>query len=196
MTGPASTPAPDPGAEPKLEVRWHFTSPFYSKLLDRIALFKTELARADRCSRVSPPFIRSSPVSPQGAARAAKAVAAFARRYRPALRTRTRIGDAGGPDQRRRGRGKSPRKTFFVPREHIAERASMRPRRIAAENRLLELLPSPRLDASMRPRRIAAENWGNSPHVSARRTASMRPRRIAAENNPGPDGGVVFIMLQ
>ena len=46
MTGPASTPAPDPGAEPKLEVRWHFAIPIDSKLLDRIALFKTELARA------------------------------------------------------------------------------------------------------------------------------------------------------
>ena len=66
MTGPASTPAPDPGAEPKLEVRWHFAIPIDSKLLDRIALFKTELARAGANGRGKPASRGPDPRGPAG----------------------------------------------------------------------------------------------------------------------------------
>ena len=61
--------------------------------------------------------------------------------------------------------------------------ASMRPRRLAAENATGHYqLASMRWRASMRPRRLAAENrhvvfTRNGAHV-----ASMRPRRLAAEN--------------
>jgi len=60
--------------------------------------------------------------------------------------------------------------------------ASMRPRRIAAENRRVERERLTVLPASMRPRRIAAENEGREAVGLLRRLASMRPRRIAAEN--------------
>ena len=64
------------------------------------------------------------------------------------------------------------------------EPASMRPRRMAAENEAAapQALPD-RGGASMRPRRMAAENL---PQLrlggAAEGLASMRPRRMAAEN--------------
>ena len=80
------------------------------------AIFRTSRAGAVRCDDRScgrgPGALaalrhvlpRPCPTPPQGAARVAKAMAAFARRYRAALRPRPGPGGAGGPDRcRRRG---------------------------------------------------------------------------------------------
>ena len=86
------------------------------------------------------------------------------------------------------GRGKRPcagRGARATPR------ASMRPRRMAAENvrhdagRVRRALP-----ASMRPRRMAAENAVRAAEEPRGLAASMRPRRMAAEN--GDDADVVY----
>ena len=64
--------------------------------------------------------------------------------------------------------------------------ASMRPRRMAAENRgVLQDLRTPAM-ASMRPRRMAAENLAVQVVLVLLRVASMRPRRMAAENRHHP----------
>ena len=74
--------------------------------------------------------------------------------------------------------------------------ASMRPRRIAAENDSKIARGLEGWQASMRPRRIAAENQvpltiGLNPLV-----ASMRPRRIAAENGTTSETKIKRLTLQ
>ena len=54
---------------------------------------------------------------------------------------------------------------------------------MAAENVVQQEVAAPGERASMRPRRMAAENVGRRVSLGVRgRVASMRPRRMAAEN--------------
>ncbi len=77
------------------------------------------------------------------------------------------------------GRGKRPRPLRQIP----GRRASMRPRRMAAENITHTHDTHSDTHASMRPRRMAAENEGLQGMVRLpEAVASMRPRRMAAEN--------------
>ena len=102
------------------------------------------------------------------------------------------------PSPQRRARAHGP--ASMRPRRMAAENpirscagqrhavASMRPRRMAAENLGHgHGRPGP-AQASMRPRRMAAENCPKTPPVNSGRKASMRPRRMAAENAATPAG--------
>ena len=77
-------------------------------------------------------------------------------------------------------RGKPRSSAAFT---HSGASASMRPRRLAAENKIVaadnEAVSG---KASMRPRRLAAENWILDDDLCGSHAASMRPRRLAAEN--------------
>ena len=65
----------------------------------------------------------------------------------------------------------------------VARQASMRPRRMAAENAGGFGVGHVVQVASMRPRRMAAENKGAHREDQGPDLASMRPRRMAAEND-------------
>ena len=59
---------------------------------------------------------------------------------------------------------------------------------MAAENAELSMQPGPAGEASMRPRRMAAENVSATAIGAWLRGASMRPRRMAAENRGASSG--------
>ena len=93
---------------------------------------------------------------------------------RPAHRARRGFNEAAA-----NGRGKHAQRLMELL---VGGAASMRPRRMAAENRSGVQFPPPPPNASMRPRRMAAENVQVQAQVRAGQEASMRPRRMAAEN--------------
>ena len=67
---------------------------------------------------------------------------------------------------------------------------------MAAENAARAIRERARDVASMRPRRMAAENDLSGPTAPFNRLASMRPRRMAAENLDLLKGAVCKDLLQ
>ena len=99
---------------------------------------------------------------------------------------------AGFNEAAANGRGKPPP----IPPLYRVRNASMRPRRMAAENLTRQAGFEHVRGASMRPRRMAAENGLLRFVERLAQLASMRPRRMAAENGSTIHEIDVATMLQ